>query len=428
MKRVIWFGSVVLLLVLAPALLACAPRAEPKIVNVLGVWGGEELASFQAAVAPWEQETGFAMAFSGTRDLTAILTTRIQANNPPDIAILPNPGLMQELAREGKLRPLDGVLDMSQVRGDYSQAWIDLGTVDGKLYAIFYKAANKSTVWYNPKTFAANGWEVPTTWDELIELSERIKATGLAPWSVALESGAASGWPGTDWIGEILLHEGGPDVYDQWVAHTIPWTDSRIKSAFEKFGKIVLTSDYVPGGARAALATGFVAGSYLPFERPPKAAMYYLGSFTQGFISEQFPDLVVGEDYSFFPFPTINAQYAGGVTGGADVVVMLRDTEAARSFMEYLASAEPQEIWVKRGGFTAVNNKVSLDAYPDALAAKAAEQLTTAKTYRFDADDSMPSAVQSAFWKGILDYLQNPANLDSILANIERVAVDAYRQ
>ena len=426
MKRIRWVISVFVLVLIALAATSCGGQDESKTVNVLAVWGGDELASFQASVEPWEEGTGFAMSFSGTRDLTGVLTTRIQADNPPDIVILPNPGLMQELAGDGDLIALDDILDMDKMSREYSQAWIDLGTVDGDFYAIYYKAANKGTIWYNPRVFAANGWDVPSTWDEMIALSDEIKASGLAPWSVAMESGSASGWPGTDWIGEILLHESGPDVYDQWVNHEIAWTDSSVKSAFEKFGQIALTQGYVPGGARAVLATGFIDGSYLPYTSPPKAAMYYLGSFTQGFIADQFPDLTAGNDYAFFPVPTINAQYAGSVTGGADVVVMLRDTEAARSLMNYLASAEPQQIWVERGGFTAVNNQVSLSAYPDALAASAAEQLTTASIYRFDADDSMPSAVQAAFWKGILDYLQSPSSLDSVLFDIESVAVDAY--
>jgi alpha-glucoside transport system substrate-binding protein len=397
-------------------------------VNVLGVWGGEELANFQAMVAPWEQQTGGAMGFSGTRDLIAILTTRIQAGNPPDVAILPNPGQMIELAGDKKLVTLNTFLDMNKVKQEYAQGWIDLGTVDSKLYGIFMKADSKGTVWYNPKVFQENGWTVPATWDEMISLSDAIVSSGkMAPWSVAIESGEASGWPATDWIGEILLHEFGGKVYDDWVSHSIPWTDSRIKASWEKFGQIVLTQGYVPGGAIAALATNFVDGSYLPFEDPPKAAMYYLGAFTQGFIADQFPELKAGEDYSFFPFPAISPAYAGGVTGGANVVVIFKDNVTTRSFVEYLASPAAQQIWVTRGGFTAVNKNVSLDAYPNPLARKAAEQLTSATIFRFDADDNMPSAVQKAFWEGALAYLQNPSQLDSILANIEATAKNAYK-
>lgn len=435
-KKILFIGAAIMLVVTS-LLLACEAQPEEQeevieeekigTINVLGVWGGDELASFQAMVAPWEEQTGGAMGFSGTRDLIAILTTRIQAGNPPDVAILPNPGQMVELARDGELVALDSFLDMGRIRQDYAQGWIDLGTVDGNLYGIFMKADSKGTVWYNPKVFQVNGWEVPDNWDELIALSDEILAEGsMAPWSVAIESGEASGWPATDWIGEILLHESGGNIYDQWVNHDISWTDSRIKSAWEKFGQIVLTSGYVPGGATAALATNFVDGSYLPYEDPPKAAMYYLGAFTQGFIAEQFPSLMADEDYSFFPFPTITPSYAGAVTGGANVVVVFKDNATTRSFVEYLASPEAQQIWVTRGGFTAVNKQVSLSAYPDPLARRAAEQLTGATIFRFDADDNMPSAVQKAFWDGTLAYLQDPSQLDSILAQIEAVANDYY--
>lgn len=418
------FLVVVMIALVAFLLPACAE--EVGTVEVLGVWGADELASFEAMVAPWEEDTGGNMEFTGTRDLIAVLTTRVEAGDPPDIAILPNPGQMAELARDGELVALDSFLDMSKIGDEYAQGWIDLGTVDGKLYGVFMKASSKGTIWYNPKTFAANGWAVPDTWNEMIDLSNEIVAQGMHPWSVAVESGEASGWPATDWIGEILLHESGGAVYDQWVNHEIPWTNSKIKSAWEKFGQIVLTPDYVPGGAIAALATNFVDGSYLPYEDPSKAAMYYLGAFTQGFIAEQFPDLVAGEDYAFFPFPTISNQYAGAVTGGADVVVVFNDNATTRSFIEYLASAKAQQIWVERGGFTSANSKVSLSAYPDDLARTAAEQLTGATIFRFDADDNMPSAVQKAFWEGTLEYLQNPDQLDDILADIEAVAVDAY--
>jgi alpha-glucoside transport system substrate-binding protein len=428
MRKRKYIIAVVLFLVVALFLPSCqATEEKVGVVEVLGVWGGDELASFEAMVQPWEQETGGDMQFTGTRDLIAILTTRVAAGNPPDVAILPNPGQMVELAKDGKLVALDSFLEMSKIRSEYAKGWIDLGTVDNKLYGLFMKADSKGTIWYNPKTFSSKGWQTPKTWDEMIALSDKILASGLAPWSVAIESGEASGWPATDWIGEILLHESGGAVYDQWVAHQIPWTDSRIKSAWEKFGKIVLTAGYVPGGATATLATNFVDGSYLPFEDPPKAAMYYLGAFTQGFIAEQFPNLVAGQDYAFFPFPTIDSQYAGAVTGGANVVVVFKDNKSTRSFVEYLSTAQAQEIWVKRGGFTAVNNQVSLNAYPNPLARLAAEQLTKATIFRFDADDNMPSAVQKAFWEGTLAYLQNPSQLDNILADIEARAVNAYK-
>jgi alpha-glucoside transport system substrate-binding protein len=403
---------------------ACAGATEEMgTVNVVHQWvSGGEGESFQAVVGPWEEQSGNQMEGLATRDLLAIVTTRVEGDNPPDIAALAAPGTMQRFAQDGQLVALDSFLDMDRIRNEYSQAWIDLCTVDSKLYCIAYKASNKSTVWYDPKTFTDAGVETPGTWEEMIAVSDQLLQSGISPWSIGVESSGSSGWPGTDWIGQIILSESGPEVYDQWVNHDIPWTDPRIKSAWEKFGQIALTEGYVPGGANFILSTNFVPASYLPFESPPQAGMYFLASFAQAFIEKQFPDLVIEEDYSFFPFPTINPQYEGAVTGGADLLVMFNDTPAARSLMEYLSTAEAQQIWVERGGFTSTNNQVDLNSYPDPLAAKAAQQLTDAQIFRFDADDIWGGELQAAFWKGILDYLTDPSRLDSILQEIESVA------
>lgn len=403
--------------------------AQIGSVEVLGVWGGSELESFQAMVAPWEEETGGQMNFTGTRDLTAILTTRIQAGNAPDVAILPNPGLMQQYASEGELVALNDLIDTNVINAQYPEAWVDLGTVDGNLYAIFMKAANKAMVWYNPATFNDNGWATPGTWDEMIQLSDDIVAAGgtpPAPWAMGVESGAATGWPGTDWIAQIFLSQNGGDVYDQWLNHDIPWTDDRIREAWDWWGNIVFSDGYLPGGAATVLSTNFQDAAYWPFQDPAQAAMYYEGDFVQGFITSQFPDAESGTDYDFFPFPTINAEYEGAVTGGADLVVVFNDTPTVRSFVSYLAMADAQQIWVERGGFTSVNTEVPLDAYPGEIARASAEQLLDASLFRFGAGDSMPAAVQTAWWTGIQEYLQDRDSLDQILEQLEEVAASAY--
>jgi len=397
-------------------------------------------------VAPWEQETGGQMEFTGTRDLTAVLTTRLQAGNPPDIAILPNPGLMRQFVQAGYLIPLGDLMDMNLITQQYPESWVELGTVDGELYAVFMKATNKSTVWYNPRVFSENNWEIPTTWDEMVALSDEIVAAGgtpANPWSMGMEAAQASGFPGTDWIAQIFLSKYGGEAYDQWVAHEIPWTDPRIKDAWEMFGAIATTEGYVAGGTTAILSTNFQDASYLPFQDPPRAAMYYEGDFVQGFIASQFPNLVAGEDYDFFAFPEVSEDggaasptgtpgaspmpgVGGAVTGGADLVVAFNDTPAVRSFVEYLASADAQTIWVERGGFTSLNQEVSLDAYPNDLAQKSAQQLIEAEDFRFGAGDIMPGAMQTAWWAAVLQYLQSPDQLDSILEGLEQTAVTAY--
>lgn len=395
-------------------------------VSIMGVWGGTELDSFNEVLAAWEQTSGGRAEFEATRDLTAILRARVQGGNPPDLAILPNPALLQEFAREGDLKPLTDVLDQTAVSENFAQTWIDQASMDGALYGVFVRASTKSTVWYNPKQFTDANLQPPTTWDELISMTDQLRnAGGAAPWAIGVESAAASGWPGTDWIQEILLHESGPDVYDQWVAHQIPWTDPQVKSAWEKFGQIALTEGNVAGGAQAIIATNYQDALFQLYQDPPQAYMDFLGSFGQGFIQGQFPDLQPFTGYDFFAFPAINEQFANSATGGADVVVMFNDTPTARALVQYLADAKSWEVWAKTGAYTTPNKALDPSIYPDEVVAKAAAQLTDSQIFRIDADDLMPSVVQQAFWKGVLDYLGG-ASLDTVLQSIETSAAGAY--
>ncbi len=407
-------------------LAACGGGSNTTSVDLLCVWTGEEQASFKAVVKPFTDKTGITVKIEATRDLNATLTTRIQGQNPPDIAVLPNPGKMQQLAQQNHLVSLDNFLDMNTIQQQYSKGWIDLGSFNGKLYALFYKAANKGTIWYSPKQFQANGYQIPKTWDELIALSDQIAKSGKYPWAMGVSSGAASGWPGADWIDQIFLNLNGPDLYDQWVAHKIPWTHDSVKNAWKMFGQIVGGKHYINGAPQSILSTGFQEASYLPFNTPPQAYMYYLGDFTEGFITSQFKSAKAEEDFNFFPFPVINQQYANALTGGADVVTVLTNNDAVKQLIQYMATADAQAIWVKRGGFTATNLQVPESAYPDAVAGASAKALASAPIFAFGADDLMPSQVEDAFWKGVLTYIGDQSQLDSILNTIEGVAQTAY--
>ncbi len=314
---------------------------------------------------PWQTETGGRVNFTGTRDLTAILTTRVEGNSPPNIAIPAEVGLFKQFVADGKLVSLADLGIEELVSDKYPEGFKELGTVDGTMYGFFMKADTKATIWYNPKLFEEKGWEPLTadsSFDDLIALSEQIRDDGTPPWSIGFEAGGDSGWPGSDWIQQIILNEAGEEVYDGLVDGSIPFTDDRVKDAWEKFGQIALGEGMTAqGGAAGINATNFQDSAYLPFEATPAAAMVYLGGFADGFIKEQFPDLVAGEDYDFFPWP------GGGVTGAANIVYAFDDSDTTKSLMEYLASAEAQQVWVSRGGFTSVNSDVGEDAYPDEL-------------------------------------------------------------
>jgi alpha-glucoside transport system substrate-binding protein len=293
------------------------------------------------------------------------------------------------------------------------------------LYAIFYKVANKATVWYNPRAFTAANYTIPKTWDDMIKLADKMVTDGNTPFSIVAPSGPGSGWALTDWISEIVLNNCGPNIYDQWMAGEIPWTDAYIKQSFEMFDKLIQTKGYVLGGSQGVLATTDANGTYSLYTDPPAAYMDYLASFAQAFIASKYPNLHPGDDYNFFTFPTIDPQYAGAVTVGADVVVMVNDTPAARSFMAYLAGAQAQEAWIKLDGFTSVNRSIPPDTYQDPVARAVAKELTEAKISRFGAGDMMPASLQKAWWKDMLELVQDPSKLDSILSSLTSIAQSA---
>ena len=246
--------------------LAVLGLAQDQKVSIAVTWSGEELEAFKKTIATFEEETGIDVTVESVgRDIATVLVTRVEAGNPPDVAAIPNPGQMKEFVSKDSLVSLD-----KSIVENHPKAFEDLGTVDGNLYGIFLSADLKSLVWYNPKQFEENGYEVPETWNELMALSDEIVADGGTPWCIGLESGAASGWPGTDWIEDIMLRTAGPDMYDKWVNHEIEWTDTLVHRAWERFGTIVKNPDYVFGGTTGALTIHFGLSPEGPFKLPPR--------------------------------------------------------------------------------------------------------------------------------------------------------------
>lgn len=406
--------------------LSFAALAQSGTVTMMGVWGGQELEAFQEVMAAFEAKTGIKVQFEGTRDLPTLLQTRIAAGNPPDVAAIPGPGAMKEYVEQGALINLNNVLDMAAINEDVNQAWIELGSYKGGLYALMFSADIKSLVWYRPDEFAAKGYEIPTTWGEMEALMDKMVANGDTPWAIGLESGAASGWPATDWIEDIMLRTAGPIVYDQWVDHEIPWTDPRVQEAFEIFGKITRNSQYVYGGPVTVLSTNFGDSVAELFTNPPRAMMHRQASFITSFIRDANPNVEIGKDVSFFAFPMIKPEHGNPMLGAGSMIAQFKDNPEAAAFMDFLASAEAQEIWVSKLGKLGTNNKINPAVYPDDLTREMALVLNNADIFRFDGSDSMPAAVGSgAFWEGTLMYVGGE-DLGDVLEFIEAVAVDSY--
>jgi alpha-glucoside transport system substrate-binding protein len=423
---------VVLTLVGLLSLVACAPgqsqSGSKKTLHILATWGGSEQDSFLAMVKPWEDRTGNKIIYEGSRDLNAILTTRIQAGNPPDLIGIPGPGVMATYAKAGNLKPLDSVVDLSTMKSQYGQTWLDLASVNGKLYGIFIKAALKGPIWYDPKQAKSVGLTTPPkTWDEVMTLSNSIKASGKTPWCVGLENAAASGWPGTDWIEDFMLRQSGPQKYADWYNGKLKWSSPEVKQAWQSWGTIVGDPKMVYGGSKAVLSTAFGDAGNPLFTNPPGCYMHHQASFITDFFVKANPNLKPVDDFNFFPFPDINPQYTGAEEVAGDLFGMLKDSPESRDLIKYLTTPEAQTIWVKRGGALSPNKQVAASAYPDALSKQAGEILTSAKITQFDASDNMPDQMNQAFFKGILDFVSDPSKLDSILASLDKTQADAYK-
>jgi alpha-glucoside transport system substrate-binding protein len=405
--------AVALLAVATAGCTAPAPL-DGAHVDVVGLWSGPEHDAFATVAATWEEDTGAVVDWHGSQDVARDLAGRLGADDPPDVAILPNPGLLHDLADRGALIPLD----RARYADDYSSAWLDLGSHDGELYGVLAKVSSKATVWYSPPTFAAAGYAVPETWDALTALADQLVADGRTPFSVVAPTGPGSGWALTDWVSQLVLSGCGPEVYDAWVAAQVPWTDPCIRGAFDRFVAMVAPPGHVLGGSQGIRTTSDADGVLPLFTDPPGAAMYPMASFAQGFIASAHPDLVPGADYDWFPFPPVDPERAGAITVGGDVVVMMRDTPAARSFLAFLTGADAQTAWVELGGYTSANRSVPADAYADPVARSLADDLATAPVTRFGAGDLMPAAVQRAWWAGMLDLVDDPTTLDALLGSL----------
>jgi alpha-glucoside transport system substrate-binding protein len=410
----------------APPAPAAAPATGADLagqtLEVAAVWADEEQAAFEKVLAGFEKATGAKVTYTSAGDeLPTVLQTRIAGGSPPDVAVLPQPGLVASLSKGGALKPL-GDATATVVDEQFAPVWKQLGTADGKLYGVVFKAANKSTVWYDADTLGA-GWKAPGTFAEFVDVLRSQSDTGKTPLSV----GGADGWTLTDWFENVYLQTAGPENYDKLAKHEIPWTDPTVKAALAELEK-AFQPQFIPGGQSSALQTEFSDSVVNVFSDAPSASIVYEGDFVAGVIKEN-TKATVGKDANFFPFPTVASTPA--VVSGGDTVVALSDKPATQALVTYLAGSDAASIWAAEGGFISPNKKVDLGTYPDDVTRKIAEGLSTATTVRFDMSDLMPSALGgtkgAGFWKAMQDFLAEPASVDTILADLEAQAVTAYK-
>ncbi len=386
-------------------------------LDVSAVWSGEEQASFEAVLAAFEERTGATVRYTSTGDdIAAVLGPAIDAGSPPDVAMLPQPGLLRDLAAAGSLVAVEDVVG-ALVDEDYAPVWRELATVDGTLYGVWFKAANKSTVWYDPAALETAGVTPPETWEDFQAAAQAIADSGTVPLSVA----GADGWTLTDWFENVYLRTAGTDRYDALSAHEIPWTDESVVGALTTLAELLGNPDFVAGGPQGALQVEFPESVAQVFGDAASAAIVFEGDFVAGVIESDTP-ATLGTGADFFAFPSVGGS-GPAVVGAGDVAVLLRDSPGGRALLEFLASPEAAEVWAGRGGFASPNQAVDASVYPDDITRRSAQALTSAETFRFDMSDLQPAAfgatVGSGEWKILQDWLADPSDPGATAAALE---------
>jgi alpha-glucoside transport system substrate-binding protein len=393
-------------------------------ISMIGVWTSVEQKSFQAVIAGFEKKyPGVKVSFtSAGNNVPTVLSTAIAGGKPPDMADIAQPALVKQFASQGHLKPIDYA--KGAIASNYGPTGVALGTVKGHLYGLFWKASNKSEVWYNVKAFKNAGVKPPKTWPQLLAAAKTIRGSGLPAYAI----GGSEGWTLTDLFENIYLRTAGPAKYDALTDHRIKWTDASVKTALKTMAQVIGDTGNIPGGAAGALQTGFPQSVNEVFSKTPKAAMVFEGDFVPGVATTK---LKAFTDYNEFTFPSINGSPPVAVTSG-DTIVAFRDTPAIRAFVTYLASPESSTIWVKRGGFTSPNKNVKLSDYSDALQRASAQGLVSATAARFDMSDLEPVAFGATTgqgeWKIFQDFLSKPKNVSGTASSLEAAAAKAFKK
>jgi alpha-glucoside transport system substrate-binding protein len=392
-------------------------------VSVAGIWVGQEEKSFQAVINDFMSKYPKVKVkyTPAGNNLPTVLTTAVQGGNPPDVAAPAQPGLVKSFVQQHKLKPLGYVKQTALA--NFGRSIVDLGTVNGQLYSLVYKADNKSTVFYNVKAYKDAGVTPATTWDQFLADAKTIKASGLPAYSIA----GAEGWTLTDIFENIYLRTAGPTRYDQLTRHAIPWTDPSVKTALTLMAKVLDNPSNIAGGVSGALQTDFPTAVSNVLSTNPKAAEIIEADFVPGVITSPIKPVT---GYNEFTFPSIDGS-PPSVMGAGNLVIAFRDTPAIRAFIDYLATPRAAEVWIKRGGFVSANKKVSLGTYTDPIPRKAAGALMHAKTFRFDMSDQQPVAFGGTTgqgeWQIFQNFLRNPKNVNGTAQALETAAAQAYK-
>jgi len=393
-------------------------------VDIAGVWTGEEAQSFQAVLDGFRAKyPNVTVSYDAAGDeLPTVLATAVQGGNPPDLAAVPQPGLVSDFYDQGALIPLD--FAEQEIRDNFTPGAVDIATFDGQVYGFLFKAANKSTVWYNVGLYDAAGVRPAETFDEFLRNARTLKASGTSAYSIGVDAG----WPLTDLFENIYLRQAGPEMYDRLAEHRIPWTDQSVRDALETMTEIIADSGNIVGGTSGALQTDFPTSVTNAFKENPDGANVIEGDFVAGEIDAS-TEAKPLTDYDVFDFPSVDGSEPV-VVGGGDTIVMFKDTPASQALVEYLGTPEAAEIWAERGGFSSANRNLDTSVYPDELTRRTASAIADVDTFRFDLSDLQPAAfgatVGQGMWQVLTDFMENPDDVNGTAAQLEQEANRAF--
>lgn len=386
-------------------------------VEIFGAFVDADAQSFEETVAPFEEETGIDITYEGSGDFETLIQVRVSGGDAPDIGAHPQPGLVAGLAEQGHVIDPSTFLGMDFLEENYAQSWLESATLGGQMAGIWRSTNAKSLVWYPKDDFEASGYEIPTTWDELLALSETIlEEQGVPPWCIGIESSGATGWPATDWIEDIMLRTQPPEVYDQWTSGELPFDSPEVRNAIETMATIWKNEEWVLGGTVGIATTPFGDAPTPMFDDPPNCWLHRQASFIPAFFPD---DVVLGEDVDFFYFPMIDPQFGEPVLIAGDIFAMYNDRPEVRAVMAHLATGESSRISIENGVIIAPHKTADLDWYTNEFDRRFAEMIQDASTVRFDGSDLMPGPVGAgAFWTEITAWVTGQP-LDETLSRID---------
>lgn len=379
-----------------------------KTVTILGAFGGDEEKNFNASLADFQKTSGIKIQYTADQDFTTTIKQKVGAGDSPDIGLFPQPGGLLELAGQNKIQPIDSYLDYDKLDGTLLPGFLDAARMKGRVYGAPMRNAVKSVVWYPKEAYEKGGYSTsPASIQELqSDVADKIEASGTTPWCIGWESDQATGWVGTDWLEEYMLRMYGPDVYDDWTSHRIPFNDERVVKALDEVAKILKDPKQVLGGSKGVLNTPFGEAMTPAFANPPKCMLHRQGNFATTFYPKNV-QAALDDKVGIYVFPAFKGGYDGqAILGGGDLAALFNgNDDDAKKVMEFLSSDKFGGPWAKAGGWLSPHKTFDQANYPDETTRKIAEIANKATVLRFDGSDLMPKAVGSdTFWKEMVKW------------------------